>query len=110
VFYREALRHKKLQIPKESAVKYFDRLLDLINAVLAQIASILYVENRAKTIKCAVGLYVLGVVGNWVSFPTLLTIVVLMIFALPKGYELLLPYMNRYVKDIKQQLCVAVQK
>ena len=81
-----------------------ENFINLVNGALTQIASILFIESRNKTIKWCIGLYILGVIANWFSFPTLLTMVVIFSFSLPKIYDLFHPYIHGYMNLVNRQI------
>ena len=78
--------------------------VDVANCILAQIAKILFIESRNKTIKSLVVLYIFGTVVNWFTFPTLLTTTIILAFLIPKIYEIFQSPIDHYTDLVKRQI------
>jgi len=79
---------KTLEVDEEQARLLVAKITSTVNSVLSSIFSIILGKDAASTLKLAGTLYIIGKVGSYFHSATLLYLIIVMFFTVPKVYVL----------------------
>jgi len=85
--FQERFKDVKFHVSRETATKYMDTALDLINTTIDLFRDVFYCTDNLLSARFAFYFYMGATIGNWFSGATLLYLVTLGFFLWPRLYE-----------------------
>lgn len=97
-------------LPSDNVHAAVDVMLGQLNATLAYLQRIFFVEDLIDTCKFGCYLWVLTYIGAWLNGLTIIILMVIALFSLPKAYEQNKTQVDQYMGMAKQQVNQVLEK